>query len=322
MSVGRKRKSNKGLPQRVYLNHGAYYFVGPDNKWRPLGKTIAQMYRALAELEGVGHDGATMDGLFSRYLKEVSAKRASAASRTNDHRNVLTLRPVFGSMRPKEVRPVHVRGYLDRRSAKVAGNREKATLSHVFTKAMDWGIVDANPCKGIHRNPEKPRDRYVDDHELLAVAEHASPWLRRLVRMAYLTGQRPQDILSMTRQQVTDAGVRFKQQKTGKKLMVEWAPEFSEVVADCLEHASDMLLFHLRGKPYSRWALQSAWRRAINKTKALAQKEGREFEPFQLRDLRAKGASDAGDKGLLGHASKDTTRRIYVRSWQKVKPVA
>lgn len=61
--------------------------------------------------------------------------------------------------------------------------------------AMRWGIVDFNPCKGVARNTETPRDRLVTDRELCGFIAHnagsetgtllgLSAWL------AYLTVQR------------------------------------------------------------------------------------------------------------------------------------
>jgi hypothetical protein len=44
----------------------------------------------------------------------------------------------------------------------VRDNREKALLSHCFTKAMVQGWVDANPCRGVHRNSERPRERMIE----------------------------------------------------------------------------------------------------------------------------------------------------------------
>jgi len=37
--VGRARTKDKHLPRRVYVQHGAYYFVDRKNKWHLLAKT-------------------------------------------------------------------------------------------------------------------------------------------------------------------------------------------------------------------------------------------------------------------------------------------
>lgn len=45
----------------------------------------------------------------------------------------------------------------------VRANREKALLSHVYTKAMERGMVDYNPCRGVLRNAEMAPERMIED---------------------------------------------------------------------------------------------------------------------------------------------------------------
>jgi hypothetical protein len=47
--MGRRRKTNKHLPQRVYQYHGRYWFIERSGKRRDLGTTEAEMYSKLAE---------------------------------------------------------------------------------------------------------------------------------------------------------------------------------------------------------------------------------------------------------------------------------
>ena len=89
-------------------------------------------------------------------------KIVKVATRMN---GIKSLRLFFGTLRPKDVTRVDVYTYLDKRGAPVRANREKALLSDVFSIAIRWGIVTDNPCWGVKRNPEKPRDRYVEDFE-------------------------------------------------------------------------------------------------------------------------------------------------------------
>jgi hypothetical protein len=86
--------------------------------------------------------------------------------------------------------------YLEQREddgAAVRGNREKAMLSHCFTKAMVQGWVDANPCRGVHRNRERPRERMIEDAEAAAVFAIAVPSVRRMMTLIYSSCQRPED---------------------------------------------------------------------------------------------------------------------------------
>ena len=52
-----------------------------------------------------------------------------------------------------------------------------------------------------------------------------------LVDMAYLTGQRIGDLLTMEWAQVSDAGIAFKTAKTGKRVLIEWTPKLRDAIA-------------------------------------------------------------------------------------------
>jgi integrase len=73
------------------------------------------------------------------------------------------------------------------------------------------------------------------------------------------------------------------------------------------------------GAPYSARGFSAMWQRLMTKHVA---KGG---EHFTFHDLRAKAASDKGSAedaaALLGHASTDTTRRVYRRTLTRATPV-
>jgi hypothetical protein len=97
--------------------------------------------------------------------------------------------------------------------------REKALFSHVYNKAREWGYTNtANPCQGVKGFRETARDVYVEDWIYKAVWEAADWPTRDAMDLAYLTGQRPADILKMTISDVRDGYVMVTQGKTGKKL--------------------------------------------------------------------------------------------------------
>jgi hypothetical protein len=68
--MGRRRKTNKHLPQRVYLYHGRYWFMERSGKRRDLGTTEAEMYSKLAEFADRRTPLHTMNQAFDRYLLE------------------------------------------------------------------------------------------------------------------------------------------------------------------------------------------------------------------------------------------------------------
>lgn len=77
--MSRKRKTNRDLPQRVYMKHGAYYFVTPENKWIRLGKTKGEMFRSLADLEINPSGGYTVTSLWNDFAAEQLPKLSLSA---------------------------------------------------------------------------------------------------------------------------------------------------------------------------------------------------------------------------------------------------
>ncbi len=76
-----------------------------------------------------------------------------------------------------------------------------AILSSIFNRAIDWGLLDLNPCKGIKKNKEVSRERFLQEDELPRFLEavncHPQPIMRGFFIMALLTGARCDNVRSM-----------------------------------------------------------------------------------------------------------------------------
>ena len=154
--MGRKRKSRRDLPERVYHKHGAYFFVEPNGKWNKLEKTLPEAlaeYGKMIEPENLNTMGQIMD----RYLAEVVPEKA-ATTQESQTRYIRRLREVFGYMKPDEIKPKDIYRYRDIRqnkNGKATANKEKETLGSIFSKAIEWGITEKNPCKVVKGFPSE-----------------------------------------------------------------------------------------------------------------------------------------------------------------------
>ncbi|MFZ1535792.1 MAG: hypothetical protein WAT23_00175, partial [Chromatiaceae bacterium] len=210
-----------------------YYYNGRAADGRrveiPLGSDLASAKRQWAELEAqpvaeapVTDRERSVGALFDRYSREVIARKAPATQKANQ-RALGFLRRVFATAPLDQVRPQHIAQYRDARrdQAPVAANRELSLLSHIFTKAREWGLLNgANPCQGIERLPEPPRDYYLDAGVWAALYAVAPPELQDAMDLAYLTGQRPADVLRMRLTDIQDGALEVRQAKTGHKLRI------------------------------------------------------------------------------------------------------
>ncbi len=323
----RKRKINKHLPPRVYFKHGAYYFVDLKNKWHRLGKTFEEAMARWTKMISCNTNIYTMNQLFDRYMMEVAPVKARKTYKGNIQQ-VAPLRVWFGEMSPEDVTPVDVYKYRDKRGAKakVAANREKALLSHVFNKAIEWGVVKDNPCRNVKRLPEKSRERYVEDWEYLAIKNIAPELIKNLMDFAWLTGQRIGDILAIKLTDIKDDVITIKQSKTQKTVPIGVSDELRELIKRIKkmprsEIYSTTLFCNNKGGPLTYDGFSTVWCKTMKK----ALDEGLIESRFTFHDLRAKTTSDAKDlnhaSALLGHADTRITERVYNRKPKKVMPL-
>lgn len=225
----------------------------------------------------------------------------------------------------------------------------KRPCSPIFNCAREWGYTDRpNPCAGVKGFTETPRDVYVEDATYRAVWDAADWPLRDAMDVAYLTGQRPADVLSMRLSDVRDDMIHVKQSKTGKRLRIALEGELAGVVKRIQSRSykvtSLALVRREDGQALSYYALdgrfETARASAAKKLDEAAaetseQSHGQRLRDaatavraFQFRDLRAKAGTDQADatdlhtaQRQLGHNSVKTTE-IYVRArvGEKVKP--
>jgi integrase len=191
---------------------------------------------------------------------------------------------------------------------------------------VQWGVLDNNPGREVEKVRLPKRKRYVDDDEFQTVYSLASPTLQVTMDLAVLTGLRRGDLLSLTRDNLTDEGILITPGKTqntsGKTLLIEWSEELRQVIDRAKRLPPEVrqpIIATRRGKAYTGEGFNANWQRLMKK--AL---ENGLTESFRFHDLRAKSASDdtadaASER--LGHTSKATTDRWYRRKPERVRPL-
>ncbi len=321
--MGRSRTHNRHLPRRVYERRGKYYFAHPDGRWIPLGDDYGAALRAYAEVIGQQPIGSLSD-LFDRYAVEILPKKAPRTQR-DQFKQLELLRGTFGLLKPHELSPQMVIRYRNARGqkSKTQANQELALLSHICTTAIDpWDVLQSNPCRDVKKFKLPPRDHYVENADFAAMRSAAGDRLKILMDLALITGQREGDLLSLRWEQVEKEGLRFKQGKTGKSLIVEWSADLRKVIARArqIKPQGETVVATDEGTQYTTDGFQSLWQRA----RARAKKAGFERR-FPFNDLRAKSASDedtlAPASERLGHADTKITQRVYRRAPSKVQPL-
>jgi len=339
--------------------YGTYYFldagvVNGKRKEIALGTDYIEAIRKWADLTAGDTDvsnAMTFRVAAERYQREVLPTKARATQEVNI-RELAWLLKFFDDppVAMDEIQPVHVRQYMDWRvqetikiklaanaaraatgkptlpvakdEGSVRANREKALFSHIWNFARSKGITSAaNPCAGIKGYSEKGRDVYVEDDVYKSVHDAAEAPLRDAMDLAYLTGQRPADVLKLTRADIKDGAIGIRQNKTGAKLRIAVEGE----LAALLERISSRKVMGMGlvnmpdGTPMSRSELRGALDRARAAASAAQPALAAKIRQFQFRDLRAKAATDKEEahgivaaQDQLGHSTATMTKH-YVR---------
>jgi len=202
---------------------------------------------------------------------------------------------------------------------------------HTYTK-------NENPCQGIRKNKEKPRDFYADETVWNAVYKHACIELQDAMDLNYLTGQRPADVLKMADPDINKNALLVRQGKTGKLLRImlvqgdiksELAKVIERIQARPGRKRGSYLVSLPDGQQLQKWHLRLRFDAARKAAVAACKEEGltvlaERIKLFQFRDIRAKSASEiasaADASALLGHTEQEITDRVYRRFGQEVKP--
>jgi integrase len=185
--------------------------------------------------------------VLDRYAIEVVPTKA-VATRAGDNASLASLRKVFGEMRLVDVEPQDIYKYADTRLDR-SGKKSLSTarhnvgvFKHVFTKAVEWGLIPRHPFKGeVRLKGAKPRTRYIEDWEVveaLALAPMRKSGSMRMIqayiRIKLLIGLRRGDLLRLRMSDVTDAGIKVTPRKTASSTGItrtfEWTPELRAAV--------------------------------------------------------------------------------------------
>jgi integrase len=291
-SVAAAREEARALRRRV------------DTGGDPLGEHRAE------------REAPTVTDLCDRFVSEhVSRKRHSTAM---EYRALIEndIKPALGQRKVAAIEFADI-DRLHRKITKRApyrANRAVAVLSKMFSFAIHLRWCTDNPCKGIERNDEAQRHRYLSADELArltaALAEDTDQQAANIFRLLLLTGARRGEVLAARWDQFDlNAGVWTKLGATTKQKSLHRVPLSAparQLIAG-LDRQTEYL-FPGDGPRGHRVNVKGAWTR-ICKAAGIT--------GLRIHDLRHSYASQLVSAGfslpvigaLLGHSQVQTTAR-------------
>lgn len=302
----RPRKKDRHLPACVYHHHGAYWLV-KGGIWKRLGRELPAEYQLKALRPRTAFSSlvdAAMVTIKPGVSKSTWGNYTVAAER---------LKEAFKHFQPHQITTADVWEFRDGwAETPNMTNRCLSLLTQIMNYAVRRRMIQSNPVFGVDKHEEKQRDRLLTKTEYAAIYAKSGPRLQCIMDMLYLTGQRVNDVLKIRRDALTEDGVYFKQQKTGKKLLVRWTPELRAAVERAKQLTKDIPTLTLfsgrRRKAPDYRSVKLQWDVAC---------VAAGVSEAQMRDLRAMSLTEAEDEGknptaLAGHSSESMTKR-YLR---------
>jgi integrase len=304
--------------------------VGARKEAKELKQRIDRGEDPLAEIEK-GRGAKTVADLCERFLKEHCARK-NRATTTRDYTSIINrwILPKLKHRKAAEVTFADVddlHAYVSKDAPYVA-NRMLAILSKAFNLAVRWQWVLVNPVRGVERNQEVKRQRYLSTDELLALgktlAAYRNTQAANVVRLLLLTGARSGEVLNAQWEQFDiEAGVWIKPAATTKQKLEHRVP-LSAPARQLLQAilAAERAKAKKRNRELSAYVFPSsrvAGEPRENMRRAWAEicKATRFKSPVRIHDLRHTYASILASSGrslpiigaLLGHTQAATTQR-------------
>lgn len=203
------------------------------------------------------------------------------------------------------------------RGGKGAATRTVGLLGGIFSYAVDAGLIESNPVRGVKRFADKKGNRFLSQEELKrlgdafqsAERQGFSPFAIAILKLLIFTGARKGEIESVRWSEVDFEGgfLRLEDSKTGQKVIMLNAGALQ--VLNGLSRSSESdYVFPAFGADGHYVGTPKIWRRV---------RELASLEDVRLHDLRHSFASVAVSGGaslpiigaLLGHKDSATTQR-------------
>ncbi|TGP33320.1 MULTISPECIES: site-specific integrase [unclassified Mesorhizobium] len=325
-------RTRTGLERRFTIGSCSDWKCSPAREEaKDLKKRIDVGFDPMGELKNA-RDAKTMADLFDRFEKEHLPKKRDSTAR--DYKALIDkrLRKPLGHKKVIEVEFTDIDS-LHRKISKDApylANRTVAVLSKMFGLAIKWKWRTDNPAKGIERNDEQKRHRYLSPAELVKLTEALTTLedqqAANIFRLLLLTGARRGEVQAAKWEQFDlTAGVWTKPGSTTKQKTLHRVPLSAParlLLTELREKAKDdaVYVFPGRGSDH-RVEIKNEWRDVcIAAGIVTAETVGEKIvvtPSARIHDLRHTYASVLASAGLslpiigalLGHSQPATTAR-------------
>jgi integrase len=285
-----------------------------------LKKTIDRGGDPLADVKAT-RGAPTVGELCDRFLKEYLPRKRPSTQHAYRLQIENEVRPALGRMKVAEVTFADTDGLhrkINARGTPYRANRVIALLQRMFAMAIKWQWRTDNPCRGIERNQEHKRRRYLTADELArltkALAEHRDQQAANIIRLLLLTGARRGEVLAARWADFAAGFQTWSKPGAATKQKTEHQVPLSAPARQLLAELRPQVpadvewVFPANGGGRHRGGVKDAWRSLC---------DAADIQGARVHDLRHTYASILASAGhglkiigeLLGHTQPGTTDR-------------
>jgi integrase len=294
---GSTETDNKKLAQKIYIQKRVEVLEG-----KHFPHTIKTRLKAMIDL------------YFNDYA------RNAKESWKHDEGRAKRILEFFGDCYLHELTQHRIEQYISDRQntvSKVTVNRDRAFLSHLFTKAGEWRRFSGeNPLKRVKKFREESKPpRYLTPQERTIIFDHCEDFLKPILLLAVKTGMRPKEYLALKWENVDLERGLISVCKTKSKRMRE-IPIHEELLSLLckIDRRGENVFSDANGKKYSKdGVFRGAWERTVKAAK-MPSVTLYHFRDTFATELLLKGVDLRTVSEYLGHSNPTITATRYYAS--------
>lgn len=293
-------------------------------------------YRALHSAHEAAQEASprSMAALIAIYLDSAAWRALRPASQDLYRRHLDDFRERYGKFDPAKMPRSFVFGFRDRLSRDAAGNPTPwraneglAVLRLLLSFGVDRGWLDANPAlrmKKLKTNGTGyPTWTSEEFHTFMQCPDVGEP-IKRAAALAYFTGLRISDCLTLPRTARKGNVIEVKTGKTDAVLFIPLHPYLAAILDAAPPSAAATLLTREDGKSWVKGTAQLAMQegvRAAGINRVSEAGHGLSFHGLRkglTAALAETGASDAEIESVVAHADPNMTRHYRRQADQRL----
>ncbi|WP_144395526.1 hypothetical protein [Pleionea sediminis] len=255
----------------------------------------------------------------------------------------LTNGDTFGDVAYESITPGVLTKLMDKMSdTPIAANHRLQFLAAVYSWGYARDICSKNPCQGVKQFSKVTTKEYVSDERFyfaLSVAKELKTYLYPMMIIAYCCRARISEISrtqninneticsGIRMNDINDEGIFIYRSKGSLPEVTLWSDFLKQGFNAAIEYSNkqdarskiiyieknSFLIHDQFGNPIKKNAFDSAWQRLMKKCKKLK----KEFKPFSVHELKAKGIDDHKTQES-GHKS-ESAKAVYLRKTKRTE---